>query len=58
MTKPKRIKPTKKQFIDRFLRLELKDNRPELNFDCPASIAFQKHPNKEEAEKKWLERDE
>lgn len=46
---------TRKYFIDNYLDMKLKDNRPDINFDCPASIAFAKHENKDEALKKWLE---
>ena len=45
-----------KRFIDNFLTMKLKDNRPDVNFDCPASIVFAKHKNKEEAKNKWLDR--
>lgn len=45
-----------KLFIDKFLTLKLKDNRPELNFDAPASVVFARHKNKEEAKLKWLDR--
>lgn len=40
-------------FIDKYLKFHIKDDRPELNFDCPASIAFGKHENKDEAFDKW-----
>ena len=45
----------KKHFIDKYLKFKIKDGRPELNFDCPASIAFGKHNNKNEALNKWLD---
>lgn len=44
----------KKLYIDKFLNFKIKDGRPELNLDVPASIAFAKHKNKEEALNKWL----
>lgn len=45
-----------KTFIDKYLSMKLVNNRPEVNFDCPASIVFEKHKNKEEARLKWLDR--
>ena len=44
-----------KRFIDKYLSMKLVNNRPEVNFDCPASIVFEKHKNKEEAISKWLD---
>lgn len=44
-----------KRFIDKYLSMKLVNNRPEVNFDCPASIVFGKHKNKEEAKLKWLD---
>ena len=44
-----------KRFIDKYLTMKLVNNRPEVNFDCPASIVFAKHTNKEEAKNKWLD---
>ena len=43
-----------KHFIDKYLNFTMKEGRPVLNFDCPASIAFGKHENKNEALEKWL----
>lgn len=43
-----------KIYLDNFLKFKMKDDRPELNLDVPASIAFAKHENKNEALEKWL----
>ena len=45
---------TAKHLIDDYLTLTIKNGRPELNFDCPASVAFAKHKNQNEAIEKWL----
>lgn len=41
--------------IDEFLDIKIKDGRPDITFDCPASIAFGKSKDKKEARNKWLE---
>ena len=43
-----------KHFIDKYLKFSIKNGRPELDFDCPASVVFGKHENKTEALNKWL----
>lgn len=45
----------RKALIDDYLKIQIKDGRPDIDFDAPASIVFGKHKNKKEALNKWLE---
>lgn len=43
-----------KYFIDKYLKIDPKEHTVE--FEAPGSVVFAHHKNKEEAEKKWLDR--